>query len=118
MEVNRLVGEISDLQPAAAADSCSRVSCAPDLPPHQRAALPVSTHEVRHRGGDDPQGPLRRLQPACELYSEEKKKTKNKRSLMAAVVSLVNATLELQFVTLPWLSLTLCLYCLHGDATS
>lgn len=46
------------------------------------------------------------------------KKTKNKRSLMAAVGSLVNATLELQFVTLPWLSLTLCLYCLHGNPSS
>lgn len=115
MEVNRLVGEISDLQPAAAADSCSRVSCAPDLPPHQRAALPVSTHEVCHRGGDDPQGPLRRLQPACELYSEKKKKKNEKQKVIdgscrqpckchlgTAICNAPLAVVDALFVLLTW----------------
>lgn len=48
-----------------------------DLPSHQRAALPVSTHEVGHRGGNDPQGPLGRLQPAGEFSSCSN--TENKR---------------------------------------
>lgn len=35
-----------------------------DLPPDQRAPIPVAADEVRHRRGHDPRGPLERLQPA------------------------------------------------------
>jgi hypothetical protein len=39
-----------------------------DLPSGERAAVAVASHEVRHRRGHDPQGPLRRLQPAGNYH--------------------------------------------------
>ena len=39
----------------------------PDLSADQRAALPVASHEVRHRRGNDEEGSQRCLQPALRL---------------------------------------------------
>jgi len=40
-----------------------------DLPPDQRASLPLPSDEVRHRWGHDAQRPLGRVEPAGELLS-------------------------------------------------
>ncbi|TMS36136.1 hypothetical protein L596_003382 [Steinernema carpocapsae] len=43
-----------------------------DLPPNQRAPLPLPSHEVRHRRRHDSRRPLRRLQPALRLLRHRK----------------------------------------------
>lgn len=112
MEVNQLVGEISDLQPAAMLTVSLVFPALQIYPPIN--VLPSLSRLMKSAIGE---GMTRRdhSDVSNQLVScSAKKKTKNKRSLMAAVVSLVNATLELQFVMLPWLSFVL----LHGAATS
>lgn len=46
-----------------------------DLPASKRAAVSVPSHEVRYRRGYDPQGSLRRLQPAGKTFDFQQSST-------------------------------------------